>query len=367
MNIPFVDLSRIHDPLKKDFQRAFTTCFETHGFILGNDVDRFEDAFARFSGASFGIGTANGTDALLLGLKALGIKPGDEVILPSHTFIATALAITYAGGTPVFAEIQEDTYLIDPKQIEQHITKKTKCILPVCLYGQPVDFTQLSQVAKQYHLNLLVDDCQAHGATYKAKPMGHFGDLQAFSFYPGKNLGAFGDGGMVTTNKKMLEKSVRLLRNIGRTGWYEHPIKGYNSRLDTIQAAVLSIKLKHLQQWNKERQKAAKLYDELLDGLPLVPPHTGPEREHVFHLYVIRVKKRKEFLSFLEDHGVHASVHYPIPIHQQKAYKEYATVKLPTTEKVAKEVVSLPFFVGITPKEQEYVAATIRKYYRYSQ
>lgn len=364
MNVPFADLSRMHNPIRKKLDKAWKDVVDANNYILGDQVTRFEQEFSTYSGSKYGIGVANGTDALQLALLSLGIQKGDEVIIPSHTFISTALAVSYAGATPVFAEIEEDTYLLDPKEIEEKISKKTKAILPVCLYGQPVDLSTIQQIAKKHKLALLIDDCQAHGATYKGKLMGSFGDAQAYSFYPGKNLGAFGDAGLLTTNNKHIAEHVQLLRNIGRTGWYEHPIKGYNSRLDTLQANILLAKLPLVDKWNIERQKAAKYYNELLKDTPISLPVTKQDRTHIFHLYVIRTKKRKEFMEFMLKHHVHVSIHYPIPIHKQKAYKELPTKHLPITEKIAQEIVSLPLFPGITKKEQEYVAEKISLFFR---
>lgn len=363
MHIPFVDLARIHTPIKKEIDQAIHSVIEDQSYILGKYVEVFEEAFSAYTDGIYGIGVANGTDALMLSLIAAGIKPGDEVILPSHTFISTALAVTYMGATPVFADIHQDTYLIDPEDIKQRITKKTTAIIPVSLYGQPVDFKEITAIAKTHNLKMIVDDCQAHGATYKQKELGHFGDLQAYSMYPGKNLGALGDAGLVVTRNKKLADTVRLLRNIGRTGWYEHPVKGYNSRLDTIQAAILLAKLPHLASWNKQRQQAAKIYNELLKDTPLVLPVAKNDRSHIYHLYIVRTKKRKAFMEYMLKHNVHVSIHYPIPIHQQTAYQELPKTELPVTERIAKEIVSLPIFPGITTSEQEYVAETIKKFF----
>lgn len=363
MKVPFVDLSRIHQPIKKELDAAWNQVTEANNYILGTQVETFEQTFATYTGGKYGIGLANGSDALLLSLLALGIGRGDEVIVPSHTFISTALSITYSGATPIFAEIDPDTYLVDPTDVEAKITKRTKAIMPVSLYGQPVDFAALETIAKKHGIALVVDDCQAHGATYKKKPMAKFGDVQTYSMYPGKNLGAFGDAGIAVTNNKKLADNIRLLRNIGRTGWYEHPVKGYNSRLDTLQAAILLAKLPHLASWNTQRQDAAATYQTLLQDLPITLPVAKADRSHIYHLYIIRTKKRKEFMEHMLKHQVHVSIHYPIPIHRQKAYQELPKVHLPITEKIAKEIVSLPLFPGITLHEQEYVAATIKKFF----
>lgn len=363
MNIPFSDLSRIHLPLMKQLRADFEEIATNSSFILGKKEEEFEKEYAAYEGSRFGIGVANGTDSLLLALKACGIGDGDEVITQSHTFIATALAITYSGAIPVFAEINPHSFTLDPISAESKITKKTKAILPVSLYGQPVDIEAFVSLAKHYKLKLIVDNAQAHGAKYKNKPLGIYGDACSYSFYPGKNLGAFGDGGFVTTNSARVEKSVRLYRNIGRNGWYKHPIKGYNSRLDTIQAAILLEKLKHLPDWTQQRIQLANRYSQSLQNLPIVLPKQYADRTHVFHLYVVRTKKRKLLLQYLLDNGINASIHYPIPIHKQKAYIEHASTVLPISETIAKEVVSLPFFVGMTENEQEYVCATIKKFF----
>lgn len=364
MNVPFADLSRIHKPIRKQLNKAWESVVDANNFILGDQVETFEKEFAAYSGSSFGVGVANGTDSIVLSLKACGIKSGDEVITQAHTFIASALGITYAGATPVFADIDENSLTLDPLSAEKMITKKTKAILPVSLYGQPANIKELMKLAKTYKLKLILDNAQAHGATYQGKPLGMYGDACSYSFYPGKNLGAFGDGGFVTTNSQNVEQHVRLLRNIGRNGWYKHSVKGYNSRLDTLQAAILSIKLKYLDAWTQERRELAKKYTSLLNGLPIILPNDLPDRMHVYHLYVIRTKKREQFIKFMESHGIQTSIHYPIPVHKQIAYKEIKTKKLAISEQVANEVVSLPFFVGMTEKEQEYVAKTIKQYFK---
>lgn len=368
-NVPFVDLSRIHKPLNRKLHDAFEKIITKGDFILGDEVSLFEKEFAEYTQAKFGIAVASGSDGLLLALKALDIGQGDEVIIPSHTFIATALAVTYAGATPVFADIDEQTYNIDPLDVIKHITKKTKAIMPVCLYGQPADLTELTSIAKKHKLKLIIDACQSHGTLYKGKQLGHFGDAVVYSFYPGKNLGAMGDGGFVTANNKKVADAILLLRNIGRNGWYTHPVKGYNSRLDTIQAAILRIKLPYLQEWIEERNKIAKKYNELLSDLPMILPIIGEKRTHGFHLYVVRVKNRTDFLEFVKKNGVNASIHYPIPIHKQEAYRKETKgkIRLPISERVAQEVVSLPMFAGMTDEEINYVSKVIHDYFEKKQ
>lgn len=362
-NVPFLDLSRQHRPIEKKLIRAFEKITQQNGYILGSDVDKFETEFSTSTGATYTIGTANGTDALLLALKAFNISHGDEVITVSHSFISTALAITYAGATPVFVDIEPKTYTINPHLIEQSITSKTKAILPVCLYGLPVDFNELKKLCKKHNLKLIVDACQAHGATYNNQPMGSFADAVCYSFYPGKNLGALGDAGAVTTNNKKIAAIIKTMRNIGRTGWYEHPILGYNSRLDTIQAAFLRLKLQHLNTWNKQRQLLAKRYSDKLRNLPFSLPLIPANMSHVFHLYCIRSAKRNQLKVYLERKGIAAHIHYPIPIHKQKAYRSYNKQHLPVTEKVAEEILSLPLFPGMTKKEQDKVVAEIHLFF----
>ncbi|MCX8008442.1 MAG: DegT/DnrJ/EryC1/StrS family aminotransferase [Patescibacteria group bacterium] len=363
MNVPFVDLSRIHSSIKEDVLKAIQDVIDRNDFILGKHVATFEEEFSRYEGARYGIGIANGTDGILLSLKACGIQRGDEVITQAHTFIASGLGITYAEAKPVFADIDEESFTLDPKSAERYITKKTKAILPVSLYGQPPDIQAFENLARSYNLKLIFDNAQSHGATYNNKPIGIYGDACSYSFYPGKNLGAFGDGGCVTTNKKTIANNLILLRNIGRRGWYRHTVKGYNSRLDTIQAAILSVKLKHLATWTEERRKIAAIYHNLLADVPIILPKEIPGRTHVYHLYVIRTKQRKKLMQYLLDQGIQTSIHYPIPVHKQIAYRERNKEKLPISENVAREVVSLPFFVGITLKEQEYVADRIKKFF----
>jgi len=329
MNVPFVDLSRIHKPIKTELLRKIETVVDSNAFILGEEVKQFETEFSSYEGARYGIGVANGTDSILLSLKACGIQQGDEVITPAHTFIASALAITYAGATPVFADIDESSLTLDPQSAENYITKKTKAILPVCLYGQPAHISALSKLAKKYNLKLILDNAQSHGATYKNKPLGVYAHACSYSFYPGKNLGAFGDGGFVATNNKKVAEHVRLLRNIGRNGWYRHLVKGYNSRLDTIQAAILSVKLKHLKEWTKARRVIAARYHLLLKDLPVILPKELPDRTHVYHLYVIRTDKRESLINYLKRHGIESSIHYPVPVHKQRAYKELPKKTLP--------------------------------------
>lgn len=364
MNIPFIDLPGLHKAQKKEIESALLRIARTGTYVLGEDVELFEKDFARFTGAKFCVGVANGTDGLLLALRAMDIGPGDEVITVSHTFIATALAITYAGATPVFVDVHPDTCNIDETKIEAKITKRTKAILPVALYGQMPNMTEINNIAKKYKLQILLDACQAHGALHNSKPAGYWSDVTVYSFYPTKNLGAYGDGGAVITSQAKVADHVRLLRNVGRGGWYEHPVKGVNSRLDSIQAAILRIKLKKLDTINKQKREKAAVYNKLLKDSGVLPVSENKESYGVYYLYVIRSKKRDKLQKYLTGRGIHTAIHYPIPIHLQPAYPELKKFRkeLKNSEMVAEEILSLPFFPHITRKQQEYVAREIRKF-----
>lgn len=365
MNVPFVDLVALHEDVKHSMNRALLTVAAEGSYILGKHVERFESSFAVYSGTKYGIGVANGTEAILLVLRALDIGPGDEVITTPYSFIATALPITYAGATPVFADIEPNTYTIDPELVEAKITKKTRAIIAVALYGQSPLLSQLSRIAKSHGVPLIIDAAQAHGALYKGKPIAAWAHTSTFSFYPAKNLGAYGDGGAITTNSASLDKKLRILRNVGRDGWYVHVAKGYNSRLDNIQAAILNIKLKKLDKWNAMRLTAARRYEQLLSHLPITLPQSTGDGHHVYHLYVIRSKNRDELQKHLAKHNIASGVHYPIPIHLQPAYRElgYKRGDFPQSEVASRNVLSLPFFPHMKKEQQEYVADVMTKYF----
>jgi len=362
--IPLVDLGRQYQVIGKEIHQAIKKVAEESAFVLGEELEKFEKEFAKFCQVKYCVGVASGTDALLLGMKAAGIGLGDEVITVSNTFISTALSITYTGAKPVFVEINPRTYNFDVNQIEKKINKKTKAILPVHLYGQPVEMTPIMKLAKKYKLMVFEDACQAHGATYKGKKAGSFGDFAAFSFYVSKNLGAWGDAGALVTNRARIAKKVRLMRNVGREGWYEHKVKGYNSRLDNLQAAVLRVKLPHLASWTRKRRQLAKLYDRLLSPLEVVIPFAPKYLQSAYYLYVIRVKKRDQLLEFLKTKGIFCGLHYPVPIHLQKAYQELGMKKgsLPITEKCAQEIISLPLFPELTKEEIQYIVSKIAEF-----
>ncbi len=310
MSVQFIDFRKQHEEIEKEINKGFKKVFKKADFILGEEAEEFESQFAKYCSAQYGVGVNSGTDALYLAMSALDIDVGDEVILPAFTFIATALCISYAGAKPVFVDIEDDTYNIDPRKIEMAITKKTKAIIPVHIYGQAADMDEIQKLADKYHLKVVEDAAQAHGASYKDKRIGSLSDVACFSFYPTKGLGAFGDAGMiVTSNKEIYEKSL-MLRDYGRIGRYNHKVKGYNSRLDTIQAVVLQSKLKRLDKWNKMRQENAAYYCELLDGVDGVKtPKIKKDRTHVFQTFAIRVTNRDKIHDALRKKGISVLIH----------------------------------------------------------
>lgn len=359
--IPFVDLATQYRSIKAEADAAVLKVFERGDFILGQDVTAFEQEFAAYCEVSHCLGVANGTDALKLALQACGIGPGDEVISAAHTFIATTLAITECGATPVLVDCEPDYYLIDVSKIEAAITPKTKAILPVHLYGQCADMDAILAIARKHNLVVIEDACQAHGARYKGKRAGSIGDIAAFSFYPGKNLGAYGDGGGITTNRADLAERVKLLRNYGQRVKYHHDVKGGNSRLDTVQAAVLRVKLRHLDDWNAGRANAAAEYEKALAGKGLGLPKIAPNTTHVFHLYVVETDDREGLQKKLDAAGAQHGIHYPIPIHMQPAMADlgYKAGAFPVSERVAPRILSLPMFPELTKEQIARVAAAI--------
>ena len=366
MKVPFGDLSRQYKKYKKEFDSIISGVFEKGSFILGENLKSFEDNFARYLEASHAIGVANGTEALFLALKALEIGNGDEVITVSNTAVPTISAIDSAGAKPVFVDIEENTFNIDPSKIESAITSKTKAIIPVHLYGNPCNMEKIARIAGRYNLKIIEDCAQAHGAEYKGKKVGTFGDCGAFSFYPSKNLGANGDGGMVVTNSGELAEKIRLLRNYGFADRYISILRGYNSRLDEIQAALLDFKLARLDEWNKRRRQIADRYMSELGKLPIIIPSVFSEHKHVFHLFVVRVKERQKFLEFMSGNGINIIIHYPIPIHLQPAYEflNYKRGDFPVTENVSEEIVSLPIYPELEEKEISYIIAKIINYFK---
>ncbi len=365
--IPFSDLGAQHKELKKQINEAIAKVIKRGDFILGEEVKLFENEFAHFCNSRYAVGVSSGTEAIFLALLSLGIGKGDEVIVPAFTYIATALAISYTGAKPVFVDIDEKTYNIDSEEIEKAITKNTKVIIPVHLYGQPANMPAVLQIAKQYNLRVIEDAAQAHGATIKFSggneyKTGNMGDIGCFSFYPSKNLGAMGDGGMITTDNEESYKKICMLRDYGRISKYEHTLIGYNSRLDTMQAAILRIKLKRLPKWNKMRQKAAQVYNRLLEDLNLITPYTDSFVKHVYHVYAVRIKKRDEAHAALKAKDIAAIIHYPIPLHLQKAYQQLSYTKgdFPVSEQVAQEVLSLPMYPHIKEQQIKIVASVLK-------
>lgn len=360
--IPFVDLATQYRSIKAETDAAVLRVFERGEFILGQDVTAFEQEFAAYCETSHCVGVANGTDALKLALQACGIGPGDEVISAAHTFIATTLAITECGATPVLVDCDPDDYLIDVSTIEAAITPKTRAILPVHLYGQCADMDAIMKIARKHNLVVIEDACQSHGARYKGKRAGSIGDIAGFSFYPGKNLGAYGDGGAITTNRADLAERVKLLRNYGQRVKYQHDVKGGNSRLDSAQAAVLRVKLKHLDDWNAARGRAAEEYGKALAGQNLGLPKVAPFSTHVFHLYVVQTGDRAGLQKALDAAGAQHGIHYPIPIHLQPAMADlgYKAGAFPVSERIAPRILSLPMFPELTKEQIARVAAAIQ-------
>lgn len=362
MQVPFLDLGRLHQPLRAALDEAYRRVMDSGWFIMGPELEAFEAEFARYCEVKHCIGVGNGLDALHLLLRAYGIGPGDEVIVPSNTFIATWLAVTQCGATPVAVEPDVNTHNIDPTLIASAITSRTRAIMPVHLYGQPADMDAINAIAVQHGLVVIEDAAQAQGARYKGRRVGSLGHAAGTSFYPGKNLGALGDGGAVLTSDDAIAEKVRLLRNYGSTIKYKHDLAGYNSRLDELQAAFLRVKLKHLDNWNGRRREIADSYSRLLDGsgneLPFVPEYAEP----VWHLYVIRRDKRDAMKAHLEKEGVSTVIHYPTPPHQQACYADGSFGKLPIAERLALDVLSLPMSPDLSNEEIQDVVDTVRSF-----
>lgn len=370
MIVPFVDLKAQYQTIAGEVDEAMHRVVGDADFILGRDVALFEREFADFCEAGYAVGLDSGTSALELALRAHGIGEGDEVITVSHTFVATVAAISYTGARPVLVDVDRDSYNIDAGKIEAAITPRTKALVPVHLYGQPADLDLILAIARKHNLVVIEDACQAHGARYKGKRVGALGDAGCFSFYPGKNLGAYGDAGMVVTNKKEIAERITLLRNYGQPQKYRHVMMGYNRRLDSLQAAVLRVKLPRLDEWNAARQRAARLYNELLeDAEGIRTPYAAEESSHAYHLYVVQHAQRERLLSYLHDQGVSAGLHYPIPVHLQPCYEDLGlrSGSLPVTEAVSSRVISLPMFAEITAEQIEYVCDHVKRFCRSSE
>lgn len=364
MNVPFVDLQVQYSPIRNQIQTAINEVLDSGWFVLGQNVELFEKEFAGYCGCAEAVGVGSGTEALHLALKVCGVGVGDEVITVSHTFIATALAIVWTGATPVFVDIDPVTYTMDVSQAAKVITPRTKAILPVHLYGQCADMDPLLELAQEYGLWVIEDACQAHGATYKGRKAGSLGHLGCFSFYPSKNLGAYGDGGAITTNDKALAQRLRLLRNYGQTRKYHHESMGYNSRLDELQAAILRAKLPYLDTWNEQRRRIAALYRDSIQSEHVTLPGEATWGQHVYHLFVIRSSHRDELQRHLYDHKVQTMIHYPVPVHQQGALATISKQEwhLPETEKLAKEVLSLPMYAEMTEEQVRRVSCVVNDF-----
>lgn len=366
--IPLVDLKKQYKTIKKDIKTAIQGVLDRNDFILGEDLRKFEDEFAQYCQTKYAVGVDSGTGALELALYTLGIGAGDEVIVPCFTFYATASAVSTVGAKPVFVDVEDDTGNIDPLKIEKVITPKTKAIIPVHLFGQTVNLAEILKIVRRHNLHLIEDSCQAHGAKMlmdgEWKTAGSIGEMGCFSFYPGKNLGAYGDGGMVVTQNAELAEKLKLLRDYGRTGKYEHSILGYNRRLDTLQAAILRAKLKKLDLWNAKRQKNGELYDQLLGKIGVRTFKIRPYAQTVRHVYAIRVKQRDDLHEYLKQNGIGTGVHYPIPLHLQKAFAflGYKKGDLPIAENMAEEILSLPIFPELTPADIKKIVSFIKKF-----
>ena len=368
MNIPMLDLSEQYLSLKDEMINVLDEVMTSSHFILGNHVKTLEKSISEFVNAKHAIGVANGSDAIHIALQALGVKEGDEVITTTFTFFATGGAIARAGATPVFVDIDPETFNIDPAAIEAAVTEKTKAIIPVHLYGQASDMDPIMDIARKHNLVVVEDAAQAIGAEYKGKKIGEIGDATTYSFFPTKNLGAYGDGGMVVTSNDEAAEQMRIIRVHGSKPKYYHQILGYNSRLDEMQAAVLNIKLPHLSDWSKNRKQNADYYTKLLNERLADVVKTPVEREynyHVYHQYTIRVERRDELQAFLKENGVASMIYYPVPLHLQPVFKDlgYKEGDLPVAEKACKEALSLPMFPELKPEQQDYVVEQIAKFY----
>lgn len=344
--IPFVDLRIQHSFLSKEIESAVSGVLFESGFTLGASVRRFEEEFAEFCGAKYAVGVGSGTDALHFALRALGVGPGNEVITVPNTYIATVEAIIMCGARPVLIDVDEDTYLMDVSKLEEAITKKTKAIIPVHLYGQPADMQEINRIAAKHGIKVIEDACQAHGASIDGLRTGSLGDIACFSFYPSKNLGAIGDGGIMVTNDETVSARVARLRSHGEADKYHHIEPGFCSRLHGVQATILRVKLKYLDRWNKARRYNAEIYNSLFKDTSIIEPYCKGSNYHVYHLYVTRVKNRDGLRRYLADHNIETGIHYPIPVHLQPALKTYGFKKgdFPVAEKAADEILSLPMF-----------------------
>jgi dTDP-4-amino-4,6-dideoxygalactose transaminase len=363
MQVPFLNLQLQHQPIRAELVAAFEQVLDSSAFAGGKYVAQFEQEFAQFCGTRFACGVGNGTDALWFALLALGVKPGDEVITVPSTFMATAEAITYCGATPVFVDIDEQTYTMDPAQLERAITPRTRAIIPVHLFGQMADMDPILEVARKHGLPVVEDACQAHGAEYKGRKAGSVGDIGCFSFYPGKNLGALGEAGAAVTSNAELKQKMDTLRDHGQARKYFHSMVGWNGRMDGIQAAALSIKLKRLAIGNERRREHGRQYDDLLSGIDdITRPVIASGRTHVYHIYAIRAPRRDDLIRSLGEKQIACGIHYPVPVHLQEAYASLGLPRgsFPVAERCASEFVSLPMFPELTIAQIDHVGRAIR-------
>jgi len=360
--IPFLDLKAQYRDIKEEIDQAIAAVLESGQFVLGEQVEAFEQEFAAACGATYGVATNSGTSALHLALLALGIGPGDEVITVPFTFVATVAAIHYTGARTTFVDIDPRSFTMDPNQLERAITNHTKAIIPVHLYGQPAHMEAISEIARRHGLPVVEDACQAHGAEYQEKPVGSLGDLGCFSFYPGKNLGAYGEGGIIVTNHRHYARTTRMLRDWGQERKYHHVLKGFNYRMEGIKGAVLRVKLRRLQEWTEKRRLWAACYSRTLKNSQVSVSVESPNCRHVYHIYAVRSSQRDALQQTLLSAGIHTGIHYPIPVHLQEAYADlgYRTGDFPHSERAAREVLSLPMYPELTPAAIDKVAAEIR-------
>jgi|SRR4051812_37489820 dTDP-4-amino-4,6-dideoxygalactose transaminase len=361
MKIPFVDLSAIHKPLEQEFNAVFHRVLDRSSFIMGPEIKQFEDAFATYLGADHCITVNNGTTALQLVLAALGIGAGDEVITVANTFIATAEAVSAVGAKPVFVDVDPVSFTMDPVLVENAITSRTKAILPVHLYGQCADLDPLIAISERHKLFLIEDACQAHGAEYKGRRAGTVGIAGCFSFYPGKNLGALGEGGAISTNDAQFAQKLRMLRDHGSLRKYEHSLPGFNFRLEGLQGGFLGVKLPHLDRWNTQRREIATLYNEKLRDANVTLPVEMPYGKHVYHLYIVQLENRDHVKQQLADKGIDTGLHYPVPLHLQEAYRDlgYNKGDFPVSERLSLQILSLPMYPGLSIEAAEHVVTSL--------
>jgi dTDP-4-amino-4,6-dideoxygalactose transaminase len=364
MTVPFVDLKQQYLSIKDEVLVAVAGVFESTQFVLGKEVAAFEEEFASYSGARYGVAVNSGTSALHLALLAAGVGPGDEVITVPFTFVATTAAVWYTGAKPVFVDVDPESYCMDPARIEEAITPRTKAILPVHLYGQAADMDAISAIARRHGLPVIEDAAQAHGAEYRGRRCGSIGEMGCFSFYPGKNLGAYGEGGMVTTNNPELARQIRILRDWGAEKKYHHVLKGFNYRMEGVQGAILRVKLRYLEQWTEARRANATLYSRALADSNLHLPKEAPGNRHVYHVYGVMTPRRRELMDALEAQGVQTGIHYPVPVHLLPAYSDlnYQAGDFPIAERLASEELSLPMFPELAESQIDAVVSAIEEY-----